>query len=104
MQIGDFVQVHLQDPREQWLGRLIELRDAGVVLRGIEIRLVEAYRYQFQRDVLEVFPQTLFLPMRRIERIYLDEQLGDVPSMVATILTSTGFASEDLFAPGWGNN
>lgn len=101
MENGDFVQLHLVEPREQWFGRLMRLSDAGILLRGIEIRLVESYRYQFQRGEEEVFPQSVFFPMRRVERLYLDEALGEVPSLLDTILRTTGWQMAEMLSKGW---
>lgn len=96
MQINDFINVHLGDPREQFWGRLLRLDAAGVLIRGIDVRQLERFRYQFTKEDKVVFPHTLFFPMRRIEHISLDEATGNVISTIALLRNHTGLTDDEL--------
>jgi len=98
MQTNDFINVHLGDPREQFWGRLLRLDQAGVLIRCIDVKQIENFRYQFNRNDRSVFPQTLFFPMRRIEHISLDEKVGSIPSTIETIREQTGLSDDELLA------
>ena len=84
MQRGNFVTLQLNEPKEQLWGRLLEIQPAGITVRGFDVRLVEKFKYQFRGEPV-VFPQTAFYPMHRVLRLFLDEDVGDVPSIIAAI-------------------
>lgn len=96
MKVQDFVTVHLGDPREQHWGRLLRLDAAGVIIRGIDVRQLESFRYQFKKQEQIVFPQTVFFPMRRIEQISLDEATGNIPSTIQLLRQHTGLSDDEL--------
>lgn len=96
MNVNDFVNIHLGDPREQFWGRLLRLDAAGVIMRGIDVRQLESFRYQFKTNRSLVFPQTVFFPMRRIEQISLDEPVGQVPSTIQLLREQTGLDDNTL--------
>jgi len=90
MQNGDFVTLYLLDPLERVWGRLLRLSDAGVSLRGIDVKEIETFKYQFHKQEQVVFPQTSFYPMRRVLKMDLDEPIGTVPSIVQSIRAFAG--------------
>ena len=98
MEAGDFVTIHLQDPKEQYWGRLLKLFDSGVVLRGIGVKQIEAFKFQFNKEEKRVYPQTAFFPMRRVEHIALDEPVGTVPAVIEDILQYTGLGEAEILS------
>lgn len=71
---GALVIVNCHAPKEKLWGELRRLDAVGVVLRGLDLNSVEDWLRQ-ERDGGEGFvsPSSTFIPMHRIERIYLDE-------------------------------
>lgn len=96
MQANDFVIAHLTEPKEQIWGQLIELNQAGVVMRGIDLKQTDTFKYQFRGDTRHVFPQTLFVPLRRVVQIALDEAVDDLPSIIDGITHYTELAPDEL--------
>ena len=79
---GAVVIVHLTNPTEKFWGVLEALQPAGVILRGINIGsfddwVTQAARREAQGGLGLV---TMFVPLFRVERIFLDEQVGEVES------------------------
>ena len=96
MDTGDFVNLYTIDPIEKIWGRLIRISDAGVVVRGFDVKLIESFRYQFHKQEPEVYPQTTFWPMRRVQKVDLDEAIGDIPSVIASLKESTGLEADAI--------
>jgi hypothetical protein len=78
---GSIVIVHLADPAEKLWGVLERLDATGVVLRGIGLSGLDDWMRQIASgDEPSLGLSTTFLPMRRVERLYLDEEVGEVES------------------------
>ena len=78
---GSLVLVHLSSPPEQFWGVLDDLSPAGVTFRGLNVGSFEDYMAQAARNEEPALGfSTIFVPMFRVERIYLDEQVGMVRS------------------------
>ena len=90
MKIDSFVTIQLIEPVERYWGRLLALTEAGITIRGIEINQIQTFKYQFRKGETQVFPQTVFFPLRRVQRINLDESLEEVPSVIEDIKEFTG--------------
>lgn len=73
--------VHLINPSEKYWGVLQDLSPTGVTLRGINLNSFEDWMVQVARDDQEDLGlSSLFAPLFRVERIDLDEQVGQVES------------------------
>jgi hypothetical protein len=78
---GSLVLVHLSSPPEQFWGVLDDLSPAGVTFRGLNVGSFEDFMAQAARNEEPSLGfSTIFVPMFRVERIYLDEQVGMVRS------------------------
>jgi hypothetical protein len=78
---GSLVLVHLSSPAEQFWGILEDLTPAGVTFRGLNVGSFDDFLAQAASgEDLSLGFSTLFVPMFRVERIYLDEQVGMVLS------------------------
>ncbi len=78
---GTIVIVHLINPTEKFWGVLHELGVAGVVLRGINLSSFDDWMAQAARRVDQTLGlSTMFVPLFRVERIFLDEPVGAVES------------------------
>ena len=78
---GALVIVLLANPTEKFWGVLERLEPAGVIYRGLSLSVFE----EWMTEVACGEPPTLglatmFVPLFRVERIFLDEQVGEVES------------------------
>lgn len=90
-QSGDLVVVVLQSPRERIWGCLLELDAAGITLRGLDLTpWEEVLALVRTKQADQVALGTRFLPMHRIEAMYLDEASSGAPSLAETFLGRTG--------------
>ena len=82
MKTGSFVLVHLASPREKFWG-LLEHRDSsGVTVRGLAVEGFEEWLREIVREASPTFsPSTVFFPLQRVERISLDESIGEAVSL-----------------------
>ena len=88
---GQLVVAVLREPRERIWGRLLGLEAAGLAIRGVDLhRWEEVLALVKRRDGAEVSVSTRFLPMHRVESLYLDQTIAGVPSLMATFLGRTG--------------
>jgi len=79
LDVGDIVIVHCRDPREKFWGLLQRLDTVGIALRGLDLGGVEDWlRQEAAGTERFLTPSTLFIPMRRVQRIDLDEPVGPV--------------------------
>ena len=92
---GDIVIVHLANPVEQHWGVLEELSPAGVTFRGINVASFEDFLAQVARNEEQSLGfSTMFVPMFRVERIFLDRQVGVVESYQQRFSHRTGSSLE----------
>ena len=82
MEPHSIVVVSLHSPKERLWGELVEISNAGVTLRGIDLSSFDDFIRQVMHPEGErIGLPTLFFPMQRIERIALDEARGSIPSL-----------------------
>lgn len=75
------VIVNLVNPKEKFFGILAALSPAGVTVRAINLDSFEDWIHQIARDEeanLDLL--TMFVPLFRVERIFLDEASGSIKS------------------------
>jgi len=96
MKMDSIVIVNLQNPKERFFGRLVEITSPGVTIRGIDINAFEDWMDHItHREESGVQPNTVFFPIHRIEKIILDEGIGAIPSLSDRFLTKVGSAVEE---------
>jgi len=82
MKAGEIVVVHLQNPAEKQWGVLLALQPFGITLRGLNVASFEDWVRSIVRDMESSLGlATVFFPMTRVERIALDERVGEVESL-----------------------
>jgi hypothetical protein len=77
------VIVNLVNPKEKFFGILLALSAAGVTMRAINLDSFEDWMRQLARndaDEQSIDLVTMFVPLFRLERIFLDEPVGTIPS------------------------
>lgn len=78
---GNVVIVHLVSPTEKFWGVLERLDAVGLFLRGLNVSSFDDFLSQAASgEPLTLGLATMFVPMMRVERIFLDEQVGSVES------------------------
>jgi hypothetical protein len=92
---GALVIVHLVNPTEKFWGVLQELGVAGVMLRGINVSSFDDWMAQAMRPGEQSLGlSTMFVPLFRVERIFLDEAVGEVESYRQRFQSRVGVAVE----------
>ncbi len=90
-QSSDLVVVVLQAPRQRLWGRLLGLEAAGIALRGLDLTPWEEVLSLIRKgEADQVALGTRFLPMHRVEAMYLDEPSSGAPSLAEVFLERTG--------------
>lgn len=90
-QAGDLVVLILREPRERLWGRLLGLEAPGIALRGLDLTPWEEVLGLVRTgETDQVALSTRFLPMHRVEAMYLDEASSGAPSLADTFLQRTG--------------
>lgn len=75
------VIVNLVQPKEKFFGVLRALSPAGVTMRAVNLDSFDDWIHQIARDEeQDIEMVTMFVPLFRVERIFLDEPSGSVKS------------------------
>ena len=78
---SSLVVINLVNPREKFFGVLNALSPAGVTMRAINLDSFDDWIRQIARDEdLSLDLVTMFVPLFRVERIFLDEPSGAIQS------------------------
>jgi len=97
---GDLVVVVLQAPRERIWGALLGLDSAGIALRGLDLTPWEEVLSLVRTgESDQVALGTRFLPMHRVEAMYLDEASSGAPSLAETFRNHTGLEARAFLIP-----
>jgi hypothetical protein len=101
---GSVVVVHLTNPTEKFWGVLQELAMTGVYLRGISVGSFDDWMAQAVRGKDQTLGLcAMFVPLFRVERVFLDEAVGEVESYQQRFARRVGVAVErylGLAGPG----
>lgn len=88
---GQLVVVVLHSPRERLWGALLGLEGPGLALRGLDVSPWEEVLSLVRQDRADdISLSTRFVPMHRIESLYLDERSSGVPSLGEVFQERTG--------------
>lgn len=91
------VIVHLVNPTEKFWGVLERLEPVGIVFRGLSLEIFELWMNEIVRGEAPTLGlSTTFVPLFRVERIFLDEQVGEVESYRQRLERRTGLAAEEI--------
>jgi hypothetical protein len=77
---GSLVILNLVAPSEKFWGVLLRLAGEGVTVRGINVGSFDDWARGLARGEPSLDLVTMFVPLFRVERIFLDEQVGEVES------------------------
>lgn len=98
MEPGSIIVLHLVDPPEKYWGQLKELSAAGVTLRGINLDSAEDWirSLAYDEEFTGLGLATIFFPLRRVERMFLDEPVGQIESLYQSFERRVGRSLEEL--------
>jgi hypothetical protein len=101
IQPGSLVQLHLANPTEKFWGVLEGLDATGVVIKGIGLSSFDDWVTQVARSQPPSLGlSTQFVPLLRVERIFLDEQVGEVESYCQRFQARVGVSVESYLGLG----
>ena len=99
MKEGSIVVMHLVEPSEKYWGKLETLSAAGATIRGINLHSFEDWlRELASGEPPSLDLATIFFPLRRVERIFLDEPVGMIESMAQRFEQRAGRKLDDYLA------
>jgi len=84
------VILYLQAPRERYWGVVRALDATGVVLQGTDLDSFDDWVRQVASGEPNQEPSTVFFPLHRVERVFLDESAGDFVSFAERFKRSVG--------------
>lgn len=94
---GDFVLLHLIQPSEKFWGVLDAIEPVGVSIRGIGLESFDEWSGEIaRREEPTLGLVTMFVPLFRVERVFLDERVGEVESYRARFARRVGRAVEEV--------
>lgn len=100
MKAGEYVLVHLVNPREKYWGILKELSPAGATLRGLTLDGFEGWMREItHKEPVSFLPSTVFFPLHRVERIFADETAGEVLSLAERFRRQVGEEARYYLTP-----
>jgi hypothetical protein len=99
MEPHSIVVLSLHTPKERLWGELLDVSNAGVTVRGIDLASFDDFVSQvLHPEGDRIGLPTLFFPMLRIERIALDEARGSVPSLAEMFEKKVGRSLAEYLA------
>ena len=101
VEAGSLVVVCCTAPREKLWGVVLRIDQLGVVVRGLDLNSVEDWlRQELAGAEALIGPSTVFVPMHRVERIYLDESSGAAEGIGDRYRRATGADVRDALLGG----
>lgn len=98
---GAAVLVYVRDPQEKLWGVLRRLDSTGVMLEGIDLASFDDWIAQLEREETSVVgPSLLFLPANRLEKVVLDRNSGELPSLAQRFERRIGRTVQDVIDAG----
>jgi len=101
METQSIVVLTLHAPRERIWGELVALTPAGITIRGIDLNSFEELLRQIAAGEAGVGAlSTVFYPMHRVERMAMDETVGEIPSLAERFERKIGLTVLEFLRAG----
>jgi hypothetical protein len=98
--VSSLVILNLVNPKEKFFGVLSALSPAGITVRAINLDSFEDWLRQIAReDEPNLGLITMFVPMFRVERIFLDEPSGAIKSYAQRFEDVVGMTLQEYLGP-----
>jgi len=96
---GSIIICHLVNPTEKFWGVLENLDTSGMIMRGISVESFDHWMMEVSRGERPTLGlATMFVPLFRVERVFLDEQVGEVESYRQRFADRVGTSVEAYLA------
>ena len=96
---GDVVLAHMVGPAEKYLGILVALEPVGITVRAVSLTSFDSWMREVAGDgSVTLGPATMFFPLHRVERLFLDEEVGAVESYGQRFQRIVGLKLEEILA------
>ena len=92
---GSPVVVGLHSPKEKLWGLLQEISASGIFTVGIDLNTFDDWVRMIVRGERNIGLTSMFIPMWRVERVFLDQSVDDIPSMADTFYDRVGMTIEE---------
>ncbi|MCS6885341.1 MAG: hypothetical protein RMM17_09015 [Acidobacteriota bacterium] len=92
IQEGMAVVLSLHSPREKVWGILADLSPSGIQIRGIDLNTFDDWVRMVAHNERNIGLTYVFFPMWRVERVSLDETVGDIISLEETFRMRVGIS------------
>lgn len=79
--LRSIVILNLQNPREKIWGALLSINAYGLTIRGIDINSFDDWSRSIANQTESMGLSTMFIPMIRLEKVILDETVGEYKSL-----------------------
>ncbi len=100
MNPGEIVVLHLVNPPEKYWGVLLGMGVAGINVRGINLSSFDDWMNSIlYEEEVALGLATIFFPLHRLERMFLDERIGQVESLAEIFERRVGRPVDELIAP-----
>jgi len=97
--ISSLVILNLVNPKEKFFGVLNALSPAGITVRAINLDSFEDWLRQIAReDEPNLGLITMFVPLFRVERIFLDEPSGAIKSFAQRFEEVVGMTLQEYLS------
>ncbi len=101
MEPHSVVILTLHSPREKIWGELIALTSAGITIRGVNVNSFDELLGQIGAGESGAGAlATTFYPAHRVEKMSLDETIGDIPSLAERFERKVGLTLLDFLGAG----
>jgi methylmalonyl-CoA/ethylmalonyl-CoA epimerase len=94
---GSAVLLYLRDPSEKQWGVLRRLDSTGVIAEALDLGSFDDWIRQIERgDENVVGPSVVFVPMSRVDKIFLDRSSGELPSLAERFVRRVGRTVQEV--------
>ena len=101
METCSIVVLTLHGPKEKIWGELAALTPAGITVRGIELDSFDEVLRQIAAGEAGVgVISTVFYPIHRVERMSMDETVGEIPSLAERFEKKVGLTVGEFLSAG----
>ena len=97
IQPGAVVLAHMVGAAEKYVGILVALEPVGITVRAVSLASFDSWMRELAGDgSVTLGPATMFFPLHRVERPFLDEEVGAVESYGSRFQRIVGRKLEDF--------
>ena len=102
MEAGTVVVLHLIEPAEKYWGQLRDLSPSGITIRAINLESFDDWLrvVAYGEESTGLGLATIFFPLRRVERMFVDEGIGEIESLKQMFERRVGRSVFDVLSAG----